>query len=289
MTTNTEYHDITTPQGRLVSGNPFKPRTKDGQGNPLTYKSGVKAGQPKNEFSLGIAIPKAQGEAFRQQLHQIATASLPTLFAGGAQPPKFSWKMVDGDQQTPNDNGTIPAQKEGYPGHYVFFFTSDTAPQCYRYGDWDNELMGSGIKCGDYIMIAGSVKAHNDNNRPGLYLNLDKVALVQEGEAIAGAGRTAAQAFAGAPTQHQALPMQPTTQPTPVATQPHTGILNPQGVPQSPGLPSAPQPSAPQPPAPQQLTSGPPKRLYQGQAWDESALLQSGWDQASINTLPIAQ
>ena len=294
MTTKSKYHEITTPEGRLVSGDPFHPRTRDGNGNVLTYKNEAKAGQPRIEFSVGIAIPKSSAATFHQQLVNLATESLPTLFAGGAEPPRFSWKRVDGDSQQPNDNGTIPAQKDGYPGHYVYFFTSDTAPKCYKYGEYSTELLGTGIKRGDYVMIAGTMKAHNDNNKPGVYLNLEKIAITREGEAIAGAGRTAAQAFGsvtgGAPMQQPTIAAPPTQAPAatpaaaPVVTQPHTGILNPQTVPASPGLPAAAPP--PQVPAP---AAGPVKRMYQGTAWEESALLQAGWTQDAINTLPVAQ
>ena len=50
--------NIVTPVGRLVMGSLYKPSTKDADGNPLVYKTGLKAGQARSNYFLALAIPK---------------------------------------------------------------------------------------------------------------------------------------------------------------------------------------------------------------------------------------
>jgi hypothetical protein len=296
-----EYTQVRINRGRLVGGSPFEPRTKDARGELLTYKNGAKSGQPKLSFNVGIAVPKAEAAAVIQQLEAIAAAGFPTLFAGGQKPAKFSYKYVDGDSTAPNESNKIPSQQEGYPGHFVFWFNNDKAPQCYVWGDWVNELMGSGIKRGDYIALVGSAKPNGDTTRPGIYLNLEKVALVEEGPEIMGARQSAEEAFTGAapaapaaaqmpvpaaqlpaagvPAAQLPAPVVPGVPAAPGAgvTQPHTGILGGQTA--APGVPAAPAPP---------VAPAVPKRMVQGVAYEESALVAGGYTPEQIASLPLA-
>ena len=92
---------FTTPVGRIIHGSVDEPQTKDGQGNPLTVKTGANAGQPKVQYYIGLAIPKTPGldwsaEPWGQIMVQEAKTSMPQMFdpATGAPLRHFAWKVV---------------------------------------------------------------------------------------------------------------------------------------------------------------------------------------------------
>ena len=57
--------EVLFPTGRLVwcndRGSFYEPKTKDFDGNPLTYKKGPKVGQARVSFQFGVAILKSPG------------------------------------------------------------------------------------------------------------------------------------------------------------------------------------------------------------------------------------
>lgn len=289
--------DFVTPVGRIVAGNPFTAQTKDLDGRPLIIKNGPNAGDPKTVYYVGLAIAKNNPEwtTFYQLLVQAAKEGHPNLFdaADNCVHPKFAWKIIDGDSQVPNARGKIPANKIGYPGHWIANFSSGYPPNCYQNGKQLTDP--NSIKCGYFIRIYGSAVGNDQQINPGIYLNLSLVELVGYGEEIR-QGPDADQIFkaqpAWTPTGMSSAPVAPsTTMATPTPTT-HSIALGPAAAaPPAPahdflqgpsnaatGLPT-PQVA---PPMPQQL---PPKYNVQGQLYTREQLLAAGWTDVQIAAL----
>lgn len=214
-----------TPVGRVVSGDLFNPRTTDADGNPLVVKNGPNAGQSRVEYYFALAIRKddPQLSAFYQTLVGEARASFPHLFdaAGNCIHPSFSWKMTDGDSQVPNKKLKKPCDNEGWPGCFVFHFSTSLAPKCY---ERDKAVAGaeltdpSSIKRGYYVQVNGTVAGNGRTDSPGIYLNPRFVLKVAYGpEIISGPDVATAMTTAPAIT---ALPPGATTVPPAMSTAP---------------------------------------------------------------------
>lgn len=196
--------EFVTPVGRLVGGSPFEARTEDFDGAKLVDKEG----KPYVEYTISVAIAKSDPKfpAFWQILSTEARRGWPQQFDANGQciNPGFAWKMTDGDSQLPNKKGNKPCDREGYPGHYVFHFTTRLAPKCYHVG---KETAGmeitdpNAIKRGYYVDVYGTVAANDSSAKgamnPGIYLNPRFVRLVHLGEEII-SGPDAKSAFANA-------------------------------------------------------------------------------------------
>jgi hypothetical protein len=95
----TEPTQILTPVGRIVQGDCFKGRDTDMQGNPLTVKTGPRAGEARSEWFVALAVPKTDPgwPAIQAAIHQAAQAGFPTLFdaQGNCTNPNFSFKYTD--------------------------------------------------------------------------------------------------------------------------------------------------------------------------------------------------
>lgn len=195
--------NITTPVGRFVQGDLYKGQDKDASGRPLLTKSGPNAGQPTIKFFFAVAFPKTDPgwPAFWAELNKEARAGFPTLFdaRGNCINPRFSWKIVDGDSQVPNEAGKIPAQQEGFPGCWVVRFQSGFSVGEKTYDSSNAPLPIGAIKRGSYIRVACSVTANGDASKPGLYVNPNMVQLCGYGPEIV-SGPDAGTAFA-APVQ----------------------------------------------------------------------------------------
>lgn len=242
--------NFTSPVGRMVQGDIFKPRTTDQQGNPLTIKSGPNAGQPRSDYFVAIAVPKDSPEwpAFKALIDAEAKAAWPQ---GQFNSPKFSNKIIDGDGM--DDNGKSNADKPGFAGCWVVRFSSGFAPALWARSKVLPEHMRSPdpesfvqvtdpsvLKRGYFIRVAGNVAGNNNQQSPGLYMNYNMVELVGYGEEIV-SGPTASQAFGAAPVGVPAMGNSPA--PAPAAA--------PQGAtPAAAPTPSAPTASPSEPPAP---------------------------------------
>lgn len=120
---------------------------------------------------------------------------------------------------------------------------------------------------GYYVRINHTVQSNDNDQRPGLYVNLDKVAICadQAGAAVIQSGPTAAEAFGAAPTAYApAAPLPAVPSPAPVASTP-AAYTAPPATP-SPGSPApAPYtgfiPAAPVPPTPPVRTHPRPRGL----------------------------
>ncbi len=185
MTTTTQ---IMFPPGRWVSASIYDKQTKDDKGQPIPAE--------KQGYSIGYALPKTPGRDWRQEPwgQQIVAAAQADWPNGEANHPAFSWKVKDGDAgPNPNRIGSkANNQKEGWPGHWVLFFSSKfDAPIVNANGSENFALRAQKqIKKGDYIQIFGSVKGTNGRSaNAGCYLNHDVIAFVGKGQEIVSANR----------------------------------------------------------------------------------------------------
>lgn len=183
---------FTIPPGRFVGGSMTEPKTTDAENKPLVYKSGPKAGQPRQVFDFAAAIPKAPGQTHWANKPadwdtNPATAGLPywgeiiwalgnTAFPGIANVvPTFAWKVTDGDSVIPNKRKKRPCDQEGYPGNWVLWFSSEFAPRTFN-ANGTAPIDPKSIKPGHFIQVAGTVDTNASDNQPGVFLNHSLVA-----------------------------------------------------------------------------------------------------------------
>jgi hypothetical protein len=191
-----EAKQFTTPIGRLLGGSVSKANEKAFDGSPLTIKTGPNAGQPTQRYSFGVGFPK-NGTSHWSQLGGFAADIWAT---GHAQMPNhaahkdFSWKVHDGDSAEVNKKGNKPCENEGWPGHWVFFFSSSYPPNTYN-GDGSKEVPAESIKNGHFVQVAGSVIGNESVGNPGVYLNHNMVAHSGFGPEIKGGPDPSAAGF----------------------------------------------------------------------------------------------
>lgn len=186
--------NITTPIGRFLWGSMHEPQTKDADGNPLVIKSGPDAGKPTQRYAFGLGIKKSPGQQHWAQkpadwdtnpelgpklgewlgaaIWIVGHGAFPN---GQAQRPDFSWKVTDGDSTVPNKKGVKPCDREGYPGHWVFAFSSTYAPRCVN-GTGTAPQEAKAIKPGHFIQVMGTVDGNESTQNPGVYVNHTYVA-----------------------------------------------------------------------------------------------------------------
>lgn len=201
---------FTSPVGRLLQGSVDEPQTKDMQGRPRVVKSGPNAGQPNPQFYIGIAVAKNDPAwpPFWASVVAKAAADFPALFPQGPQPhlptggcvrSDFAYKIIDGDS-TAYSQATPPKRwcdYENFPGHFIVRFASAYPPRCFYAGKYAaNEQIQEKnvIRRGYYVRVSGSMEGNGDQQKPGLYLNLDMVELSGYGPEIQ-SGPDAGQAF----------------------------------------------------------------------------------------------
>jgi hypothetical protein len=198
--TQIQATSFTTVTGRLVWGDLYEPRTTDYDGNPLTVKSGPDTGKLTQRFEFGFAVKKNPGEQHwaNSALGAIIWAQGHKDHPAAAQRPDFAWKVVDGDSTIPNRKGNKPCDKEGFPGHWVFTFSSTYAPRIVNANGSAYILEKDAVNPGDYVQVAGSV-AGNTGATPGVYLNHNFVALQGHGEPIVNGPDPKTLGFGGGP------------------------------------------------------------------------------------------
>lgn len=174
---------ITTPVGRFVMGDAFNGSDKDHQGRPRLNQSG----QPKTQWFMGIAIPKAD-PGWPEMWSQITAVGQRDFPNGEWQRPDFAWKVVDGDSKYPD--------RPECAGCYIVRFSSGFAPSVYNA---QNQQIADPSQCkrGDYVRAYISVRGNGDRQKPGIYVNHQMVQVCGYGEAI-NSGPSPEQAF-GAP------------------------------------------------------------------------------------------
>lgn len=230
-----EKFEFTTPVGRLVGGDLFVGRDKDFHGNPLKTRDG----KDRTDYIIMLALPKGDPavEEFWAQVYNTGKEAFPSLFATGQAPPNFSFKMTDGDSRHANMQGRIPAEREGFPGHYVFTFKTGYPPTIVDRNKMQVTKEANMVKRGDYIRIGGSCSGNGQQSNPGVYLNVSMVQICGYGEEIR-TGPTAEELFA----DDFALPAAASATPTAPAA-PITG-----GTPSTPAPPAAGGAPVPVPP-----------------------------------------
>jgi hypothetical protein len=279
---------------------------KDADGKPLVIKNGPQTGQPRVQFAFGLAIPKGAERHWAETewgrvVWAVGHASAPQA----AQSPSFAWKVTDGDSQIPNKKGNKPADREGYPGHWVLAFGSSFAPRIYNRDGSQPIAEPGAVKTGYYVQVAGSVAGNDSTQNPGVYLNHELVALQGYGAEITSGPDAASVGFGKGPAPAAMMvqppgglpppgppgavvpppttgPAAPAYVPPPVAVTPAPSVLTPPGAaapPLPPGLPAAPVAPPPAPAAPV-LTAKAAGATYAqmvAAGWTEATLRQHGY------------
>jgi len=178
--------EFTTPVGRLVMGSLYKPQTQDADGNPLLIKTGPNAGQPRVDYFFALAIPKGTEQhwastAWGAKIWETGHKGFPR---GQANAPTFAWKVTDGDSAIPNRKGNKPADREGFPGHWVLNFSGGYAPRLFNSNGTQALTEPDAVKLGYWAQVNGSVSGNGSDQQPGVYLNHRMVALSGYGAEI---------------------------------------------------------------------------------------------------------
>lgn len=243
-------------QGRIVWGigkSLFEGKIQTEFGTQIPKRN--QAGESVMQYGFGLAVPKSiladSGPGKPGEVWAAMYGEALSMFNGGQVPPAFAMKFKDGDGI--DDKGRPFNQREGYAGHIVLSCTTSLPIKFFKWENGQNILISEGIKCGDYVNVQLTIKAHGamGAGKAGLYLNPMAVQLLgygkeiinsPDGDQIFGAGMPPLPAGASA---------------TPIA--PQAGqLLVPQGPPaaypqappayQQPMVQAPPQPA--QPPAP---------------------------------------
>lgn len=200
---------LTSPRGRYVQGSPWTPNTTDQNGQPLVVKTGPNAGQPTQEWFMAVAYRKDDPETmpYLLKLGTLAAVTWPAFFPSGAQGvfpfgcthPRFSFKIKDGDGV--DDNGKPNRDKPGFAGCYVVTYsTRIQAPGVWQepnFAEMDRVNDQRQLPRGYYVRISHTADTNENDQRPGLYVNLDKVCICadQTGAEVIHTGTTAEQDF----------------------------------------------------------------------------------------------
>lgn len=262
---NSTAKEFITPIGRIVAGDVWEPRTKDFDGNDLVWKSGANEGKPRQEYFIGLAIPKTDA-GFNEIWALMCAAGregFPNMFdaQGNCVRRDFAFKYTDGDSTELNRNGVAPNTKEGYPGHWVLSFTTSHAPKVFDRMTKPLDPSSRSIKRGDYVRIAGSTSPNGNQKNPGIYMNLNGIQFSHAGEEIS-SGFDAAAAFGASAIP--AAPAGANTTPTPSLAPMPTGSIAPaplqaaSAAPNVPGNLSAPAGAATPPNSPGAAASASP-------------------------------
>lgn len=252
--------DILFPVGRLVGGSLYVGDTKDDKGQPLVYKSGKNAGQPRTSFNFGVAFAKGAEQHWNQtewggKVYAEAQKSATNTYQGRF----FAWKVTDGDSAEPNKKGNAPRDREGYPGHWVVWFSGSFSPQVFNANGTERILEPGAVKPGYFIQVFGNVEFNKSDESPGMYFNYGLVAFSAYGTEIElSSGPDAASVgFGGGP-----LPAGATTAPVggmqaPAQTPPPVQQQQVQQAPPPPVQQQA-QPAPPPPPHDSYMQAPPP-------------------------------
>ena len=294
-----QYTQIVTPVGRIVGGSFDTPRLKDGDGKDYKYNDGTLAA----EYSVMLAIPKGQEPHWNQtawgaQIWNIGDAGYPGGFVNGAG---FSWKIQDGDSVIPNKKGKKNCDREGSPGHWLIIASRRTprdrlAPPQYvdiRTNPQRPEAIpADAIKHGYYAQLCIQVADNTPSQTPGVYVNLEIIALAAFGQPIilgteidasqVGFGGFALPAGAmTAPPAGLSVPPAAGVAPAPAAAMPPAGapapVVTPNHAFAAGGAPMAPPPAAAPAPAP-----APARQMTAAAQYSYEAYISSGWTDAQL-------
>lgn len=277
--------ELLTPVGRLVQGSLYDPQTTDAENKPLTVRTGQNAGQPRVDFYFAIAIPKGSEFEWSQTPWgaKIQAAGVAAFPNGQTKSPGFAWKITDGDSQIPNTVGRKPADREGYPGHWVLNFSSGFAPGIYTSDGTAQILEDHAVNLGDYIQVYGSVSGNDSQQKPGVFLNHSMVALAGYGKRIIIGADPKTVGFGNSPLPAgaSATPLAQGFNPASMATAPPAAAVANAPAPVTPYTPilTPPPPAAtiaPPPAAPVKMMTA----LAAGVTYE--AMIAAGWNDAQL-------
>lgn len=249
----TEYDShIKTPVGRFLDGSFVKSYNKDFYGNETE--------KPYFWAHIGFEKRTPEFNEISRHVQFIAQQGFPELFKNDSKPAAFSWKIIDGDSRVPNKKGSIYAEKEGYPGNYIFKFVTYYPLKICNSDAIDVTEDEKYIKIGDYVRILGSVTSNKSKINPGIYLNMNRVQHVRSGPEIV---RSSSDEFDKVP--QGAFKIDDTKE---IPLPPQLGNIKP---------------------ADDILDKYIPKRYsYNGSVYTEQQLKSSGWKDSDINSLELA-
>ena len=188
--------NFTTPVGRIVQGELWKPQEQKDQ------KGVVKLGpdmKPQVDYYFALAIAKEPGHthwaqtAWGRQVWDEGNRAHPNF----APHPNFSWKIEDGDSVIPNKKGKKNCDREGFPGNWILKLRSGFAIPTYN-ANGSETMPPEAFKTGHYAQVLVSVKG-NTGDTPGVYLNPVMVALSGYGIEISNAPDASEAGFGQAP------------------------------------------------------------------------------------------
>lgn len=178
-------------QGRIVwaSGDLFKGKQQTQFGTSIP-KINPKTGEQDVQFGFGLSIPTAElSDPTRAGVLWVAMhEEAYIMFPSRQIPPSFAMKFKDGVTGI-DENGKPYALREGYKDCYVFAMTTNLPIRFFKWEGGQNIQVADGIKCGDYVNVQVTVKAHAavGQGKAGLYLNPNCVQLVAPGKEIVNA------------------------------------------------------------------------------------------------------
>lgn len=259
MSSESKRIQIHLPIGRFVQGHLYE----------ITDESKKKAEELKRspQYYIALAIQKRGELSWKDTTwgKKIVDYAVSVFHNREYDQKVFSWKIIDGDDATPNQAGTIPVKTPGFKNCWVIKCSSTIPTKVYTANGTGQILDPDIVKRGDYLegllSIARNYPPANDKTRytPGLYIGLSVAAFSARGERIeyqeyvdvaaVGFGRQELPAEAIPVTDVQGVPLRSHTQST--ATHdttapmpaPHPAILQ-NAPPAPPTVPPAP-PAAP--------------------------------------------
>lgn len=142
-------------------------------------------GEPKKEYGFGLAIPKSALTGDVTNIWGALHAEALSLYPSGQIPPAFAMKFKDGDTAI-DDKGFKYSDREGYAGCIVVSCTTSLPIKWFRFENGTNTMINEGVKCGDYVNVQLSIKAHpaQGAGKAGLYVNPNAVQFLGYGPAI---------------------------------------------------------------------------------------------------------
>lgn len=248
--------EVLLPTGRVVQGSLYKAQDKDGDGKPLTVKSGPNQGKPAIKYFFAMAIAKGAethwaSTEWGAKIWALGHSSWP---AGQAQAPTFAWKIEDGDSGIPNKKGKKNNTREGFPGHWVVSLSSGFPPRIYNSNGTVVLDTPDHVKLGYYVQVQCTVDSNRSDMNPGLFINHGLVAFQGFGPEIHVGPDASAVGFgsAPAPAGMSAIPLGGMSAPgTPGAPPPPApAAAAPAAYVPPPAAPAAPAPSPAAAPAP---------------------------------------
>lgn len=298
---------ITTPVGRIVMGNMYKPSTTDADGKPLVVKNGPNVGQPRVNYFFALAIPKGPERHWAEtpwgaEIWKVGH----TAFPQAANSPAFAWKAEDGDSTVPNKKGRKPVDNEGWAGHWILKFSGGFAPKIYRSenGGFVQVTEENYLKPGYYAQVNGTIDGNGSSQNPGLFLNHSMVCFSAFGPEIsfgpdvneAGFGQAPLPAGASMTPPATSIPMPAVTSPSvaappapiptaisapPIPVMPNPAFLQ---VPAVPALPttSVPAIAVPAPPSPTAIAFPSKVMTAKANGATYETFIAAGWTEANM-------